>query len=177
VISALVSLVLSQALTPSVLPKPVEFAGAWPIVVPWKDGGGERLVHLDESLVAERDGDEHTGAALRSAGAMVSLKKGRMRLWRVERASVVLEVEPRLLPVYRDENSMTMRVPIGGVFVTPVKGVAPAKVRAEVGGTVEKGMVRVPCVPSKVFELVRTLSSVPGVLRVQPHWWLSTQRK
>lgn len=177
-ISALLAVVVSQVVAPGAAPRPVEFAGAWPTVVQWKDGAIERTVHLDESLVAERDGDEHTGAALRSAGAMVSLSKGRMRLWRVERASVVLHSEPKLLPVYRDEGSTKMRVPIGGVLVVPAKGVAPAKVSAEVGGAVvANGVVRVPCEPTKVFELARSLSGVTGVAWVQPDWWLGAQAK
>lgn len=177
-ISALVAVVVSQVVTPVAPATSVEFAGAWPTVVQWKDGAVERSVHLDESLVAERDGDEHTGAALRSAGAMVSLKKGRMRLWRVERASVVLQSEPKLLPVYRDEGSTKMRVPIGGVLVVPGKGVAPSKLSADVKGTVvANGVVRVPCAPTKVFELARSLSSVAGVSWAQPDWWLGAQPK
>ena len=177
-ISALLAVVVSQVVAPGAAPKPVEFAGAWPTVVPWKDGAVERTVHLDESLVAERDGDEHTGAALRSAGAMVSLSKGRMRLWRVERASVVLQADPKLLPVYRDEGSTKMRVPIGGVLVVPTKGVAAAKLSAEVGGSVvANGVVRVQCAPTKVFELARSLSTFAGVSWVQPDWWLGAQPK
>lgn len=175
--SVLLSLMLSQVVAPQPV-TPVVEPGAWPPVTTWSDGGKERTVHLDESLVAERDGDEQTGAALRAQGAMVAMTRGRMRLWRVERASVVLTTEPKLLPVYRDEGSTKMRVPIGGVLVVPAKGVAPSKLSADVNGTVvANGVVRVPCAPTKVFELARSLSSVTGVSWAQPDWWLGAQPK
>lgn len=176
--SALIALLLSQVVAPEVKAAPVEPA-PWPALTTWSDGGKERSVHLDESLVAERDGDEHTATALRAAGAMVSHKKGRVRLWRVERASVVLASEPRLLPVYRDEGAPKLRVPIGGVLVVPAKGVEPEKLREKLGrGTVvAHGVVRVPCAPNEVFTLVRSLASTAGVAWVQPDWWLAATPK
>jgi len=180
VISALLALVLSQPVAP-VAPAPTlpEAPAGWPTVVTWSDGGRERTAHLDESLVAERGGDEHTGAALRSQGAMVSSTRGKMRLWRVERAQVVLVAEPKLLPVYRDEGSPKLRVPIGGVLVVPAKSTTATKLREVVGGKVvaSGGVVRVPCPPAKVFELTRTLSGAAGVAWAQPDWWLGAQGK
>lgn len=176
-LSATLCLVLSQVVAPQATPQP-ELKSSWPVMATWLDGQAERTVHLDESLVAERDGDEHTGASLRSQGAMISLTRGRMRIWRVERATAVLTSDSKLLPVYRDEGGPRLRVPIGGVLVVPAKGVSPAKVREAVGGEVVKnGVVRVPCAPAQVFELARTLSATPGVWWVQPDWWLAAQKK
>ncbi|MBL8922637.1 MAG: hypothetical protein JNJ54_27555 [Myxococcaceae bacterium] len=177
--SALIALLLSQVVAPDAKASPVEPAQAWPTVTTWSDGGKDRSVHLDESLVAERDGDEHTATALRAAGAMVSHKKGRVRLWRVERASVVLESEPRLLPVYRDEGSTKLRVPIGGVLVVPKSGVDSQKLRDTLGRgvVVAHGVVRVPCAPAEVFSLSKALASTAGVAWVQPDWWLGATPK
>lgn len=177
--SALVALLLSQVVAPEVKPAPVEPAAPWPVVTSWSDGGKERSVHLEESLVAERDGDEQTATALRAQGAMVSHKKGRVRLWRVERASAVLASEPKLLPVYRDEDGPKLRVPIGGVLVVPARGVDPAKLRDALGrGTVVAfGVVRVSCAPAEVFSLAKTLAATPGVGWVQPDWWLAATPK
>lgn len=175
--SVLLSLMLSQVVAPQPVVAVVE-PGGWPAVTTWSDGGKERTVHLDESLVAERDGDEHTGAALRAQGAMVAMTRGRMRLWRVERASVVLTTEPKLLPVYRDDGPK-LRVPIGGVLVVPKAGVAPEKVRDAMGkGTVvQHGVVKVPCAPLEVFSLAKSLSETAGVWWVQPDWWLGATPK
>jgi hypothetical protein len=175
--TVLLAALLAQAVPvePSAQPAP----GGWPAVVTWSDGGKERVVHLDESLVAERDGDEHTGAALRESGAMVSFKRGRMRVWRVERASSVLTTEPRLLPVYRDEAGGKLRVPVGGVLVVPKTGVASEKVRDAMarGTVVQHGVVKVDCAPAEVFALSKTLSATEGVWWVQPDWWLAAMPK
>lgn len=177
--SVLLALVLSQVVTPEQAPAAVEPPAPWPAITTWSDGGKERTVHLEESLVAERDGDEHTAATLRAQGAMVSHKKGRVRLWRVERASAVLAAEPALLPVYRDEGSTKLRVPVGGVLVVPATGVPSMKVRDAIGKgvVVEYGVVKVPCAPREVFSLAKSLAATAGVAWVQPDWWLAATPK
>lgn len=174
----LLALVLTQA-TPAPQPAVVEPVSPWPVTATWKDGAKERTVHLDESLVAERDGTEASASELRSHGAMVSRSKGRMKLWRVERATVRLAADPKLLPVYRDEGSLKLRVPIGDVLVVPTKGVSAETVKAAIGeGTIDaNGVIRVRCAPSDVFARTAALGQLAGVWWVQPDWWLSTVAK
>lgn len=176
--SALLAMVLAQAVTPA--PTVVEpVALPWPATAVWRDGSKDRTVHLDESLVAERDGTEASASALRAHGAMVSRTQGRMRLWRVERASSMLASDAKLLPVYRDAGSTKLRVPIGDVLVVPTKGVAPRKVLEAIGAgaLVANGVIRVPCAPNEVFTKMESLAHLSGVWWVQPDWWLGAVAK
>lgn len=176
--SVLLALVLAQT-APVTPPATVEAASPWPFTATWKDGAKERTVHLDESLVAERDGTEASASELRSHGAMVSKSKGRMKLWRVERSSTLLVTNPNLLPVYRDEGSQKLRVPIGDVLVVPTKGVSAETVKAAIGeGAIDQnGVIRVRCAPREVFAKTAALSQTAGVWWVQPDWWLGTVAK
>lgn len=175
----LLTLVLSQVVTPAA-EVPVQRHGAWPVTTTWQDGATARTVHLDESLVADRDGSDAQATALREKGAMVSRRKGRMRLWRVENASVLLANDDALLPVYRDENGAKVRVPIGGVLVVPKKGTTAKALRAALGeGTVldTTQVVRVDVPPPEVFPRCKTLASTAGVWWTQPDWWVSATPK
>ena len=176
--TVLLALVLAQV-APVTPPAMVEPASPWPFTATWKDGAKERTVHLDESLVAERDGTEASASELRSHGAMVSRSKGRMKLWRVERASALLATSTNPLPVYRDEGSQKLRVPIGDVLVVPTKGVPPEKVKAAIGeGAIDQnGVIRVSCPARDVFSKTAALAQVAGVWWVQPDWWLGTVAK
>jgi hypothetical protein len=171
-------LVLSQVVTPAAGPGVVHH-GAWPVSAEWQDGATRRTVHLDESLVADRDGSDAQATALREKGAMVSKRKGRMRLWRVENASVLLAADAALLPVYRDEGGAKVRVPIGGVLVVPKRGTTAKALREALGeGTVlEAQVVRVEVPPPEVLARCRSLSGTPGVAWAQPDWWVAATPK
>lgn len=176
--TVLLSLLLAQVVTPT--PSTAEVVAArWPVQATWRDGAAERTVHLDESLVAERGPQEATASTLRAQGAMVSLTRGRMRLWRVERAAQALESDPRLLPVYRDEGGPKLRVPLGAVLVVPARGLTPQQLKAQLPrtGTVENGIVRVVCEPSEALALAKSLSALPGVGWAQPDWWLGATKR
>ncbi len=176
--TSVLALVLTQLVTPAP-GAPIEYHGAWPVTATWQDGPTARTVHLDESLVADRDGSDAQATALREKGAMVSRRKGRMRLWRVENASVLLAADAALLPVYRDESGAKVRVPIGGVLVVPKKGTTAKALRAALGqGTVlETRVVRVEVPPPEVFPRCVSLAATAGVAWVQPDWWVSATPK
>jgi hypothetical protein len=176
--TSVLALVLSQVVLPTPGPT-VEHHGAWPVSAEWQDGATRRTVHLDESLVADRDGSDAQATALREKGAMVSRRKGRMRLWRVENASVLLAADAALLPVYRDENGAKVRVPIGGVLVVPKKGTAAKALREALGegAVLATQVVRVEVAPPEVFPRCRSLASTDGVAWAQPDWWVSATPK
>jgi hypothetical protein len=176
--SALIALVLAQVVSPG-QPAAAPAPTAWPQSATWRDGSKDRTVHLDQSLVAERDGTERSASELRANGAMVSRSQGRMRLWRVAHAPSMLAANATLLPVYRDQGSNKLRVPIGDVLVVPTKGVAAEKVRQAIGaGSIDaNGVIRVPCPARDVFSTMESLTHLSGVWWVQPDWWLGAGAK
>jgi len=91
----------------------------------------------------------------------------------------MLATNPNLLPVYRDQGSTKLRVPIGDVLVVPTKGVPAEKIKQAIGsGTIDaNGVIRVPCPPRDVFSKMESLAHLSGVWWVQPDWWMGAVAK
>ncbi|MCA3012747.1 MAG: hypothetical protein INH41_10165 [Myxococcaceae bacterium] len=176
--NAVVALVLSQvALSAPALP--AARPAPWPSVAAWQDGSEPRAVHLEPSLVAERDGTAARAEALRRRGAAVHRVQGRMRLWRVAAAPAELAADAALLPVYRDERGGRLRVPLGAVLVVPRPGTTAEALRATLGAgaVLEAQVVRLEVPARDVFARCQQLASMPGVAWAQPDWWVAARPK
>ncbi len=176
--NAVVALVLSQVATTAPA-LPADRAAPWPLVTGWQDGGERRAVHLEPSLVAERDGTAARAEELLRRGATVHRVQGRMRLWRVAAAPEVLAADAALLPVYRDERGGRLRVPLGAVLVVPQPGTTAAALRATLGEGVVLAaqVVRLEGPARDVFARCQRLASTPGVAWAQPDWWVAARPK
>lgn len=172
--STLLAMVLAQVVVPSTAQ-----SLAWADQVQWRDGAAMRSARLETTVVAAPVGDEALATRLRGQGATVLRSNGRLTLWQVSRADVVLMKEPSALPVYRDEKRAKRRVPTDAVLVIPKQtdSIDALRVRIGRGAEVVDGLVRVPCEPRDAVALAKSLSSVEGVDWAQPNWWLDARGK